>query len=133
MLVLRKRGINMNSDKLYKESLKELEHYEKYENFPLEQTPNFYLKRTLTEYEMEQVKLIALCECKDKKQYDNFMRTMVLEGPIKELLKKAKKAHKQGYYEFYEYTIHAIHETILLESGLEKRVPFPPKMKEYQK
>ena len=56
----------MNSDKLYKESLEELEHYEKYENFPLEQTPNFYLKRTLTEYEMEQVKLSLNVGLRDK-------------------------------------------------------------------
>lgn len=115
-------------DKLHKFLQKNVEHNEKYRNLPLEQIPNFYLKRPLTKHEMNVLQLIALCETDNEEQYKNWLRSMVLSGHIKNFLKEAREAEKRGYWERKK---RILHETGIFELTLDKPVPFPPQRREH--
>jgi hypothetical protein len=73
------------------------EHYKKYKNLPVEQMPNFGLKRPLTASELEELKLVAMYECKSNPE--NWLRSIVLTGNVEGFLKKAQEARKTGFYE----------------------------------
>jgi len=111
----------------------QIEHGKKYKNTPLAQAPNFYLKRPLTKYEHECLRLIAVCECKSVSEYKNFMDSMSLVGHIPNVVKNCEQSYKDGYYVFAETGVETIKHGI---DGLEEfvagvgkpiTVPFPPK------
>ncbi len=115
-------------DRLLRDLEKEVEHNKKYRDLPLEQIPNFYLKRPLTEQEMSVLRLIAACETDNEEQYNNWMRSIVLSGHIKNFLKRAKEAEKQGYWTRTKFIEH---ESGIQELTLGAYVPFPPRVKEH--
>ena len=90
------------------------EHRKKYRDLPLDQIPNFYLKRPLNQQEMELLKSIALRKTDNKEYQNNYIRSMVLTGHIPNLLREAKEAEKRGYWDCRE-----------------TEIPFPPYVKEH--
>lgn len=109
-----------------------VEHSEKYEGLPLNQIPNFYLNRPLTEYEMKVLQCIAACETSSLEQYEHRMSSMVLTGHIDNLLKVAYEADKLGYWHHTKSAPHRL--GLPIESTFEETmIPFriSPKTKEY--
>lgn len=118
----------MSTEDMMKDLYEHVEHSKKYRDLPLDQIPNFYLKRPLTKHEMNVLQLIALCETDNEEQYKNWLRSMVLIGHIKNFLKEAREAEKRGYWERRK---RILHETGIFEPTLDKPVPFPPQRREH--
>ncbi len=118
----------MSTEDMIKDPDEYVEHVKKYEDLPLDQIPNFYLKRPLNQQEMELLRLVALCKTDNKKDQNNWIRSMVVAGHIPNLLREAEEAEKRGYW---QRTGAIVYESGLLELTLGERIPFPPHVKEH--
>ncbi|MBO7656161.1 MAG: hypothetical protein J6S80_00330 [Alphaproteobacteria bacterium] len=118
----------MSTEDMMKDLYEHVEHSKKYRDLPLDQIPNFYLKRPLNQQEMELLRLVALCETDNKKYRNNWIRSMVLIGHIPNLLREAKEAEKRGYW---QRTGTIVHESGSIELTLGEQIPFPPHVKEH--
>ena len=78
---------------------KRKEHYEKYKDLPIEQIPNFNLKRPLTPDELDELKLVAMCERDDEIDRNAWLRLIILTGNVENFLKMAQEARKFRFYE----------------------------------
>lgn len=118
----------MSAEDMIKDPDEYVEHIKKYKDLPLDQIPNFYLKRPLNQQEMELLRLVALCKTDNQKDQNDWIRSMVLIGHIQNLLREAKEAEKRGYWQRIK---RILHETGIFELTLGERIPFPPHVKEH--
>lgn len=103
---------------------KRKEHCEKYKDLPIEQIPNFNLKRPLTPDELAELKLVAMCEYDTEVNRKNWLRNIVLCGNIDAFLKTAQMARKSGYYEVVKRE--EVNDRVT--DVVSWPVPFPPVM-----
>lgn len=113
-----------------------VEHGKKYKGVPIDKISNFYLKRPLTEYEMECVRLTAICDARNNSEYKNIMRSLVLVGNISSIVNSCEHDYACGYHDVY--TTNYVTDThinsmgrieqdeCMVVPGMVYSVPFPP-------